>query len=274
MSITIAAAQTRVSQNISENGNTIRKMIHKAAERGARLIVFCEGALSGYSKAQIKSPADWQTFDWQKIDKEIKAIAAACGENRIFAAVGCARQVSDEKHPHNSLVVISDEGEIVGAYAKRFLSHSEVSDWYTPGNRPLVFAVDGFRFGCAICIEAVFPEVFMEYEQLGVDAVLFGSYEISRQFQIALQAHACLNCIWIAAAPPALESNNSSAFIVSPEGEFVTQPNSKVRNVLAVGKLDRKDPIYDVALNKARPWRAKARIGKIYKDKCNAPNDY
>ena len=34
-----------------------------------------------------------------------------------------------------------------------------------------------------------------------------------------------------------------------------------------IATLDRHDPAYDVALNKARPWRAKARLGEIYRER-------
>ncbi|ASY58615.1 hypothetical protein SS05631_c37030 [Sinorhizobium sp. CCBAU 05631] len=54
-----------------------------------------------------------------------------------------------------------------------------------------------------MCIESQLPEIFAEYERLGVDAVLFSSYGSSPHFQIALQAYAGLNCVWIAAATPA-----------------------------------------------------------------------
>jgi hypothetical protein len=40
-------------------------------------------------------------------------------------------------------------------------------------------------------------------------------------------------------------------------------PESEV----TVATLDRHDPRYDIPLKKARPWRAKARHGEIYREK-------
>jgi predicted amidohydrolase len=85
---------------------------------------------------------------------------------------------------------------------KRFLSNTELGGWYTPGTTPTVFGIEGYRFGCAICIEVQFAELFAEYERLGVDAVLF-AHGIPPPSQIALQAHAALNCVWVGAATPA-----------------------------------------------------------------------
>lgn len=274
MTIKIATAQSFVSQDPSENGATIRDVITKAADQKARVVLFPEGALSGYAKSQVKSPADWQSFDWQALRRELKKTANLCKELGIFAVIGTAHPVAYDKHPYNSLFVISDQGELSGRYDKRFLSNSEVNDWYTPGTEPLVFSVDGYSFGCAICIEAVFPAVFSEYERLGVDAVLFASYGISSHFDKALRAYACIECLWIAAATPAQDSRLAPAFICDPNGDVVAQALRDRRDGLAFAVLDRDEPAYDIALAKARPWRRQARHGKIYEDKRNAASDY
>ncbi len=105
--------------------------------------------------------------------------------------------------PHNSLYIFSGSGALLTRHDKRFLSNSELDGWYTPGAAPIVVEVNGFRFGCAICIESQFPEIFSDYERMGVDGVIFESYGLPPHFQIALRAHAGLNCLWIAAATPA-----------------------------------------------------------------------
>ncbi|MEP4766547.1 MAG: carbon-nitrogen hydrolase family protein [Roseibium sp.] len=274
MVIKVAAAQTVVSADISENGKAIRNMIRTAAAEGVRLVLFCEGALSGYCKKQIKSPLDWREFDWDRVEQEICEIAETCRECEIFAVVGSAYPVSRDKHPHNSLVVVSSEGRIAGRYHKRFLSNSEVNGWYTPGTDPFTFEVDGYSFGCAICIEAAFPEVFSGYERTGVDVVLFASFEITPQFKLAIQAHAYQNCIWIVGSPPAQGANNSSAVIIDPNGDVTAKALCEDTNTIAISVLDREDSAFEVALDRARPWRSSARQGDIYSKKIKAISDY
>lgn len=263
----IAAAQTAVSKDTSMNAARIRQVITSAAAEGARLVSFCEGALSGYAKAQIAAPDDWRSFDWNRYETELKSIADLCGTLGIFAAVGGAHRLSATELPHNSLFVFSDSGDLLTRYDKRFLSNSEVNGWYTPGGEPIVFEVDGFRFGCAICIESQFPEVFMEYERLGVDTVLFSSYGIPEHFQIALRAHAALNCLWISAATPAQKAHKGPAGIVGPDGKWATLCHASNDTSFIASVLDRHDPEYEIPLQKARPWRAKARLGEIYREK-------
>lgn len=263
----IAAAQTLVSSDIAANGSSIRSMIRAAASSGARVINFCEGALSGYSKFQIMHPDDWRRFDWQKQETELRTIADLCGELHISAVVGGVHRLTESCPPHNSLYIFSEEGRLLTRYDKRFLSNSELGGWYSPGTAPVTFEVDGYRFGCAICIESQFQEVFQEYEALGVDAVLFSSYGIAEYFQIALRAHAGLNCIWIGAATPVQKAAKGPAGIIGPDGQWVTQCPATPQPNLVTAVLDRDDPLYDIPLQKARPWRRKARQGEIYREK-------
>ncbi|PVB59498.1 carbon-nitrogen hydrolase family protein [Labrenzia sp. 011] len=263
----IAAAQTLVSEDLSANAASIKLVLVDAAQQGARLVNFCEGALSGYSKAQIKSPENWASFNWAAQERELRSIANLCGELGIYAVVGGAHKLTASLRPHNSLYVFSDSGSLLTRYDKRFLSNSEINDWYTPGADPIIFEVDGYRFGCALCIESQFPEVFMEYERNGVDAVLFGSYGIPEYFQIALRAHAGLNCIWISAATPAQEAPNGPAGIVGPDGIWSSRSSENPISCFSMTVLDRSNPAYDIPLQKARPWRARARLGDIYQEK-------
>ena len=69
--IKIATAQSRVRKCIESNGIEIRKLIRKGHLKGANIIHFCEGALSGYTKEQLGNP---EQIDFQKIRIEIKKI--------------------------------------------------------------------------------------------------------------------------------------------------------------------------------------------------------
>lgn len=263
----MAAAQTFVSANITKNGEAIRNIIREASTAGAKLVNFCEGALSGYAKSQILAPENWQQFDWQKQEDELKAIATTCAEQKVFAAVGAAHRIDDRTPPHNSLYVFSDSGELLTRYDKRLISHSELRGWYTPGTVAIVFEVEGLKFGCAICIESQFPEVFIEYEKLGVDAVLFSSYGLPEYFQIALRSHAGLNCVWISSATPAQEASKGPAHVIGPDGSWIDRCTETHENSFALANLDRDDPDFHVPIKLARPWRAKARQGDIYQSK-------
>src|SRR5882757_8666522 len=145
-SIRIAAAQSPVGRDPAVNGAAIRALMHSAAQQGARLIHFPEGAATGYVPGPV-AKANWQV-DWAAAREQLELTAALAGELALWTVLGGNHRLSGAHRPHNSLYVISDEGLLVGRYDKRLCSYNEITNWYSPGFDPLAFDVDGFRFGC------------------------------------------------------------------------------------------------------------------------------
>lgn len=259
----IAVCQSSVTGDIAANGASIRALLGEAADHGARLAVFCETALSGFVKDHISTPDDWSRYDWPLLERECAAIGALCRERGIVAAFGTAHRFDADRPPHNSLLVIGDDGAIVARYDKRFLSHSELQGWYTPGEGMATFEVDGYQFGAAICIETQFPELFGDHERMGVDAILFPSMSMPAFFQTSTLAHAGHNCLWIAAATCAEASGQGTGGLAGPNGKWLARCGEG--ETLAIAEIARSDPKLDVALTRARPWRAAARRGDIYR---------
>ncbi|WP_272938897.1 MULTISPECIES: nitrilase-related carbon-nitrogen hydrolase [Sinorhizobium] len=106
---------------MSQNATAIGEMIRSAALQGARLISFCEGALSGYGKAQIGSPDHWRDFDWDRQETALRGMAEVCRQFRIFAVVGAAHRLCGTYPPHNGLYVFADDGKLLTRYDKRSL---------------------------------------------------------------------------------------------------------------------------------------------------------
>lgn len=262
--LTIAAAQSLVTPDVRVNGRQIRDLIRQAGEAGARLVHFPEGAISGYTKSQIRA---WDNVDWAALREELEETAVLCQNLGIWAVIGCAHRLTPPNRPHNSLYVISDMGELAGRYDKRRCSNTEITDWFSPGFEPLAFEVDGYSFGCALCIEIQFPELFLEYERLGVDCVLFSSYSEDPIFGTIARAHAATNCLWMSFSVPAQCSHAEPASIIGPNGKQLARCGRNGDADLCTTALDRDAPEFEIALKRARPWRIKARSGEIYADR-------
>jgi predicted amidohydrolase len=260
--ITIATAQGRISVDVRANGREIRRLMWQARSGGASLAHFPEGALSGYTKSQIK---DWGNVDWDALDDELHQTAALACELRLWVVFGCNHRLTPPHRPHNSLYVVSDRGELVTRYDKRFLSHTEVSRFYTPGQDACLFEVGGWRFGCALCIEIQFDEVLRYYADRGVDCVLFSSYSEDPMFGIQAQGYAASHSFWVSVSVPAQCSHALASRLIAPNGE-VQGTVPMTRGVL-IETLDVSDPRWDVALNHAKPWRSLARDGSIYRER-------
>ncbi len=241
--------------------------MREASAAGARLVQFPEGAITYPDKYAVAGDgdgglceADWSRAAWDVLREEAEAVADLAGALGIWTVFGSIHRLSGAHRPHNSLYVVSDRGELVGRYDKRYLSHSEISYLYTPGVAPLVFEVDGFRFGCVLCIEVNFPELFAEYESLDVDCVLASVMVDDLPRSVVAQAYGTLYNYWVAYSVPAQFSATAPAGLVAPGGRWIARADSGGRPGLAVAELDRDAPDtdIDVAVRLARPWRRTA----------------
>lgn len=203
-------------------------------------------------------------MDWTALREELETTAALAADLQLWTVVGSNHPLTPPNRPHNSLYVISSAGELVARYDKRLLSFTEISDWYSPGSDRLVFDVDGFRFGCALCIEIQFPELFVEYAREGVDAVLLSTFSRDPMFAVQAQGHAACGAFWLGFSVPAQSSDAAPAGLVGPDGQWIARAPADGTSALAIADLDRTSPALEVALKYGRPWRARARAGDLH----------
>ncbi|MFF3932916.1 carbon-nitrogen hydrolase family protein [Streptomyces hirsutus] len=272
----LAVAQSTVPEdptdpeNLRASGEEIRQLLHEASAAGARMVQFPEGALTYPSKHVMSSgapgtlaAADWNRIDWDVMRAQAQAVADLAGELGLWVVLGSIHPLTPPHRPHNSLYVISDEGTLVARYDKRYLSHTELSYLYTPGTAPLVFTVDGIRFGTALCIEANFPELFAQYEHMDVDCVLISVMVDDAARAVLAQAYATLYNYWVSYSVPAQFGATAPATIIAPGGHRLARCSAGSRPGLAIADidLDAQDAGIDIALRHARPWRRTARAG-------------
>ncbi|MET7971449.1 carbon-nitrogen hydrolase family protein [Micromonospora sp. NPDC005305] len=262
MTVRIATTQPTATADARENGRKARALMRQAAKAHANLIHFPEGFLSGYAKEQI---ADWDDVDWAAVSDEAGKVAELAAELGMWVVLGSAHPLTPPHRPHNSLYVISDRGRVVTRYDKRFCSNTEITRFYSPGVEPVVFDVDGYRFGCAICIEINFPQLFAEYERLGVDCLLLSAWPVDSIFFLKAQAHAGINNYWLSLSVPQQSANLMRSAIIGPDGSNLVSVEPTTE--LAVLTLDRDAPEFHIALDLARPWRAEANRGDIYRSR-------
>lgn len=261
--LTIATAQSYVSADVRENGSEIRRLMRQAREEGAAIVHFPEGALSGYTKSQI---GNWDQVDWDALLTEKRLVADCARQLGLWVVVGCNHRLTPPHRPHNSLYVISAKGELVTRYDKQFCSHTEITRFYSPGRGCCVFEVEGWRFGCALCIEIQFAELFLRYAELEVDVMLFSSYSEDPMFGVQAQGYAASHNFWFSVSVPAQVSQLLSSRLIGPNGETGRAAVPSVSG-LVINELDADRPDWEIALHHAKPWRVKAREGAIYRDR-------
>jgi len=257
--IRIAIAQPEITADARKNGTEVRRLLKQAAAGKARLVQFPEGLLSGYAKEQIQ---DWADVDWAAVRDELEQIMALAAKLKIWVVLGSAHPLTPPNRPHNSLYVISDTGKIVDRYDKRFCSQTEITQYYSPGFEPVVFDVDGYRFGLMICVEINFPHLFSEYERLGVECLLLSAYPVDSIFEVKARAYAAINAYWIAMSLPAQTHHLMPSGLINPSGTYDALISAAD---LVLADLNRDDPALHVPLHLARPWRTTALKGDLYR---------
>lgn len=256
----IATVQTHVTENVTKNGSLIRRMIKQAHLRGADIVHFCEGALSGYTQEQLGRP---ENINFTQIRFEIASIQNLARTYKIWVVMGCAHELSGEHRPHNSLYIISDEGEIINRYDKRKCSSNEIQNWYTPGFESCYFTIKGIKCSCTLCIEVNFPELYREAAEQKVQCMLFSSYSKNEIFGIQCQGYAATHNYWISMAIPQNESKTIPGQLIGPDGKIIKRC-IRTRNSIIINDINPASDQWDFSLKRAKPWRQKAKDGQIY----------
>jgi predicted amidohydrolase len=261
---TVVHGDPRERESLRRSGLEIRALMQEAHERGAKLIQFTEGATCSPNKRVMSStgpqnvgPADWNRFEWATLREQLDATRKLARELGLWTVLGSVHQLTHPYRPHNSLYVFSDKGSLITRYDERMLSNTKISFMYTPGVDPITFEIEGVLFGCSLGMESHFPEVFLEYEQLNVDCVLFsttgGAMSDGPVFSTEIQGHAATNSYWITFSVPAQYSLISPAGLVDPSGDWVAQCPNDGRSSFVVADIV-KNPE-----SQARRWRRTAR---------------
>jgi predicted amidohydrolase len=184
--LTLAVAQPLcMAFDVAANAVT-----HAAAVRSAsaRVVVFPELSLTGY---ELDAPA------LAVEDPRLTPIVEACAETGSLALVGAP----EAGRSHIALLAIEGSGAAV-AYHKMWLGTIE-SHRFTPGRRPAVLDVDGWRLGLAICKDTGIPQHASDTAALGMDvyvaAVLESAEDAAIQEERALRV-AADHRVWVAVA--------------------------------------------------------------------------
>src|SRR5262249_23191239 len=110
------------------------------------------------------------------------------------------------------------------------------------------------------------------YADRGVDCVLFSSYSEDPMFGIQAQGYAASHGLWVSVSVPAQCSHALGSRLIAPSG--AVQGTVPVTSGVLIETLDAGDPRWDVALNRAKPWRTRARAGAIYRALRGRPAEY
>ncbi len=138
---------------------------HAAAVRaaGARVVVFPELSLTGYELAAPVVAPD---------DPRLEPLVAACAATGRLALAGA---IVEGPHGGRSIGMLAVDGAATTvAYRKLWPGAAEVAAGIEAGAEPVVFTVDGWRLGLAICRDTGVVQHAADTAALGIDVYVAG----------------------------------------------------------------------------------------------------
>ena len=223
----IATCQFAVSGDIRQNAKSICGFLRKAKKLNADIVHFSECALSGYAGTDFDSIDE---LDWPLLIAETKKIMSLTGELKLWTVLGSTHKLTGVNKPHNSLYLINPQGQIENRYDKRFGTERDLNH-YTPGDRFVVFELNGVKCALLICFDLRFPELYRELKKLDAQCVIQSFYNARQKSQSVhrhiirqtMQANAATNYFWVSMANSCGQVAPYPSCFIQPDGEILSQ---------------------------------------------------
>ncbi len=143
----LALAQLNLTVgDIPGNLAKVQQAVRLARDAQADLVAVPELALTGYPPEDLLLKQDFVAAAAQALQTLIHSIVG------LTAVVGCLDRSKDGKL-YNAAAVIRDR-KLIALYRKQYLPNYGVFDekrYFTPGDKPVSFALEGVRVGVMIC---------------------------------------------------------------------------------------------------------------------------
>ncbi len=289
MRITIATCQFPVDADIRRNQGYVLRQMRIAKGRGAHVAHFPECSLSGYAGTDF---ASYKGFDWSLLKECTPDVLALARHLRLWVILGSTHRLTGQHKPHNSLYVVSDQGELLDRYDKMFCAGDRTGKsgdlaHYSPGNHFSVFSIAGVQCGTLICHDYRYPELYREYKRRGVQ-LMFHSYHAGHvapdrlktmrdgvgaqlhrinngstlpeiTMRAAMHAAASNNSMWISCSNSSARESCWPAFFVRPDGVITGRLRLHTADVL-ISTVDTNERFYDSTL----AWRERSMRGVFH----------
>jgi predicted amidohydrolase len=244
----VATCQFAVSGEIARNGRQICDFLSKAKKAGADIVHLPECALSGYAGIDFET---LDGFNWELLKEQTQKLMSLAGKLKIWVVLGSIHRLTGANKPHNSLYLIGPNGRIIDRYDKRFCMEKELTH-YTPGDRFVIFTINGVRCSLLICFDLRFPELYREIRKLKADCV-FQSFYNARQkgpsvhthiMRQTMQSHAATNFFWVSGSNASGYYSPYPSFFIQPDGKIVRQLQAN-RAGMMINTVNVKQEFYD-----------------------------
>ncbi|MBS4959294.1 MAG: carbon-nitrogen family hydrolase [Clostridiales bacterium] len=220
-----------------ETMDLCRREMKKAAEAGAKLIVFPEMTLTGFSPCWEETAELWED-SWTK--EAFSAAAKQYGMTVVYGSV-----IKRDGRPENHGTAISPQGEVLADYVKihPFLGWEE--ERFRKGEHLSYFQAGEFTCALFICYDLRFPEIFSAAAKKSDLMIVMASWPSERQnhWRVLAQARAIENQCYVAAVNRTGEGGGFSyggdCMLIDPLGNILADGAGGLEGIL-YGEVDKK----------------------------------
>ena len=258
----VATCQFAVSADVEANAVKIREQMTQAANKNADVVHFSECALSGYAGVDFDN---FEDYNWDLLKRKTLEIIDLAGQLKVWVALGNSHRLTKPHKPHNCLYLISPEGKLVDRCDKRFGTAIDL-DHYTPGNRFVVFDVNGVRCSLLICFDLRFPELYRALYKEGVKCVFQSFYNARQQgpsvhtdiMRQTMQANTANNGLWASMANSCGWFCPYPSCFIQPDGRIAQQLTDHTEGLM-INTVNIHEKFYDPSA----PFRDMTIAGKL-----------
>ncbi len=221
----VAVAQFAPGADPQVNLSSVRRLVERAVERGAGLVVLPE--YSSYFTPEISE--NWAAAS-EAIDGAFaRGLAAIARELEIVVVAGIIEHGSSiNGKVRNTVLAHGPDGALIGVSRKLHLYDAfgaSESRWVEAGaiDEPQLLDFAGLRVGIQTCYDLRFPEVTRRLVDAGADLVLVPSEWVrgpqkEHHWRTLVTARALENTIYVAAADHTAPIGVGCSMIVDPMG--------------------------------------------------------
>jgi nitrilase len=236
--LSVAAIQMISSASLAGNLETASRLVHEAAQSGAKVIAlpeyFCLMGLQDTDKVQAR-----ESFGKGPIQTAMQNLAL---KNQVYLIAGTIPlEASDKNKVLNSTLVFDPRGLCIARYDKMHLFGFETdqeryqeSETIEAGSQISTVRIEdqgkAWVLGLSICYDLRFPELYRQHEVVDCQVIpaAFTHTTGKDHWEILLRARAIENqCYFLASAQGGLHQNRrqtwGQSMLIDPWGQIVTQ---------------------------------------------------
>lgn len=219
----IAVAQLSATMSKPANLTRIADLTARAADVGAELVVFPEGAMCDFGAKTDDLHRAAEPLDGQFV----QALSRLADRFGVTLVAGMFESIPADHLIHNSAVVVAPSKGLIGVYRKRHLFDAfgeiESERFRAGGDDPLVVEIGGFKVGVVICYDMRFASFIERAADDGADVLVAPAAWVAgplKEEHLSTVAHARAidNTIYVAVAGQGPPTYTGRSVIIDPLG--------------------------------------------------------